>query len=102
MLSLRQEADILRKERNDNASAMKVTWVDARVAPWHLCVDLVHIPQGKLEPERRAELIEQGKRLKDRVAEVESRLTALEEELQSEGQKLPNLTHPVGPGRARP
>lgn len=50
--------------------------------------------QGKLDPERRAELIEQGKYLKDTLAEMESRLSSIQDALQLEGQRLPNSTHP--------
>lgn len=53
--------------------------------------------QAKLEPEQRTALIEAGKKLKDQVAAAEERVAALEAELQSEGQRLPNLTHPAVP-----
>lgn len=53
--------------------------------------------QGKLEPERRAQLIEHGKALKEQLESLEGALVAVEEDLQREGQRLPNLTHPAAP-----
>ena len=50
--------------------------------------------QGNMEPERRQELVAQGKSLKDRLAKLEEEVVSLEVLLQQEGQKLPNLTHP--------
>ena len=47
-----------------------------------------------MEDEKRKELVDQGKQLKDQLAVVEENLDRLEAELQAEGQKLPNLTHP--------
>lgn len=72
---LQQETDAVRAARNDNSSAMK----------------------GKLEAERRQELIERGKALKEQLEQLDARLTAVEEELQREGQRLPNLSHPDAP-----
>ncbi|KAK9809278.1 hypothetical protein WJX73_000344 [Symbiochloris irregularis] len=72
---LEDEAGRLRSERNQNSKAMK----------------------GKMEQERRAELIEQGKALKEQVAELEARLSHVQAALQLEGQRLPNLTHPEVP-----
>jgi seryl-tRNA synthetase len=70
-----QEIDKLRAERNAVASAMK----------------------GKLDLARREELIEQGKQLKEQVAELEGKLAVLSERLQQEGQRIPNMTHPSVP-----
>jgi len=50
-----------------------------------------------MEQDRRQALIDEGKRLKDRIAEVEARLTVIDDELQVQGQKIPNLTHPEVP-----
>lgn len=52
--------------------------------------------QGKLEPEQRAALIERGKEIKTELEGLEARLVQLEDELQREGQRLPNMTHPGG------
>lgn len=54
--------------------------------------------QGKLEPEARAALIEKGKGIKEELEGLEARLAALDAELQREGQRLPNMTHPGGLG----
>lgn len=70
--ALGHEVEKLRTDRNRVASSMK----------------------GKLEPERRNELIEEGKRLKDVLAGLEAELTTLSEQLQREGQRIPNMTHP--------
>ena len=50
--------------------------------------------QGKLDQEQRAALIERGKGIKDELEGLEARLEQLELELQREGQRLPNMTHP--------
>ncbi len=50
--------------------------------------------QGKLEAEQRAALIERGKQIKEDLEGLESRLETLEMELQRQGQRLPNMTHP--------
>lgn len=55
--------------------------------------------QGKLDPEQRAALIERGKQIKEGLEGLEARLEALEAELQREGQRLPNMTHPGACGR---
>ena len=52
------------------------------------------VPQGKLEQEQRAALIERGKGIKEQLEGLEWRLEQLEMELQREGQRLPNMTHP--------
>lgn len=53
--------------------------------------------QGKLEPEKRQQLIENGKQLKEQLESLEADLVAAENDLQREGQRLPNLTHPDAP-----
>jgi seryl-tRNA synthetase len=74
-VALQQETDALRNARNENSNAMK----------------------GKLEAEKRAELIENGKKFKEQLESLESRLSEVEEALQREGQRLPNLAHPDAP-----
>lgn len=74
-VSLNQEVDKLRAERNAVANAMKT----------------------KLDASRREELIEKGKQLKDQVSELEIELSLLQEKLQLEGQRIPNMTHPDVP-----
>ena len=73
--ALNREADEIRERRNANAKGMK----------------------GKMEPEKRAALIQEGKDLKDQLAALDADLLALETELQIEGQKIPNDTHPDVP-----
>ncbi|MDR1506353.1 MAG: serine--tRNA ligase [Treponema sp.] len=65
----------LQQRRNANALAMK----------------------GKLEPDARGELVGEGKRLKDEIAAAESGLSALEEELETEARRIPNMAHPDAP-----
>jgi seryl-tRNA synthetase len=72
---LQRDVEELRKKRNDNALAMK----------------------GKLDPGTRAIRIEEGKLLKDKIAEAEVRLADLEQRLAVEGAKIPNMAHPEAP-----
>lgn len=73
--ALQQQADAVRNARNENAKAMK----------------------GKLEEEKRKGLIEEGKILKEKLAQYEEDLAAVENRLQTEGRKIPNETHPDVP-----
>ena len=73
--TLNREVDELRELRNQNSSAMT----------------------GKLEPDKRAALIQEGKDLKEKLSAIEGTLQALEYEMQTEGQKVPNDTHPAVP-----
>lgn len=50
--------------------------------------------QGKMDPERRQSLIQQGKSLKESLAQLEDELESLQDSLQREGQLVPNLAHP--------
>lgn len=74
-LELVQEADGLRAARNENSTAMK----------------------KKLGDEERQQLIEKGKQLKEQLDGLEGRLNEIESQLQIEGKRLPNLTHPEVP-----
>jgi seryl-tRNA synthetase len=65
----------LQQQRNANAAAMK----------------------GKLEPEARSALIEEGKKLKDGIAAAEVELEGVEKELETEGRRIPNMAHPEAP-----
>jgi len=49
------------------------------------------------EPQKRSALIEEGKRLKSEVADLEERLRRLEAELTQRLRRVPNLTHPDAP-----
>ena len=73
--ALEQRTDDLRRERNENAAAMK----------------------GKLEKADRDTLIARGQKLKEEIAVVEAELAVAEKELRTEAGKIPNLTHPDVP-----
>ncbi|KAL8162026.1 hypothetical protein V2J09_013515 [Rumex salicifolius] len=75
MLSLQKEVERLRRERNAVANKMK----------------------GKLEPSERQKLIQEGKNLKEGLANLEEDLIKLTDELQMEAQCIPNMTHPDVP-----
>lgn len=47
-----------------------------------------------MDPERRQNLIQQGKALKESLAQLEGELESLQDSLQREGQLLPNSAHP--------
>ncbi|HEX8202221.1 MAG TPA: serine--tRNA ligase, partial [Isosphaeraceae bacterium] len=49
------------------------------------------------DPDHRAELIAEGKRLKSEVADSEETLKSLDAELRSRLARIPNLTHPEAP-----
>lgn len=49
------------------------------------------------DAEKRTRLIEEGKRLKSEVAESESTLRSLEDEIMARMARVPNLTHPDAP-----
>ena len=79
--ALLKELEGLRAARNANADKMK----------------------AKLPPDERARLIEEGKRLKESIAELEKRHEETEKKLTEEALKIPNMSHPdapVGEGEA--
>jgi seryl-tRNA synthetase len=65
----------LREERNANARAMK----------------------GAPGAEKRNVLVEEGKKLKERIARAESDLARAERELDEAGRRIPNMAHPAAP-----
>ncbi len=70
-------SDSLRSRRNENASKMK----------------------GKLEPEVRGQLIQEGKELKEAISAAESALKGVEGEYWRQAKMIPNYAHkdvPVG------
>lgn len=73
--SLIYETDELRNKRNENAKAMK----------------------GKLTPEERTILIQEGKTLKEQIAQLEAELTSVEQEFQIQIRRIPNYAHPQAP-----
>jgi len=66
---------VLQTERNENAKSMK----------------------GKLEPEVRQKLIEEGKALKEKIASMEKELSEAEALLDEAGRQIPNMAHPDAP-----
>lgn len=74
-LKSKQTCEQLRAARNENTKSMK----------------------GKISKDRRDELIKTGVELKQQISTAESKLEVLQNQLQIEGQKLPNLTHPAAP-----
>ncbi len=72
---LLKELETLRASRNANAERMK----------------------GKLSPSERTPLIEEGKRLKEGIAELERRHEETENKLTEEALKIPNMAHPDAP-----
>ncbi|MDQ5913947.1 MAG: seryl-tRNA synthetase [Patescibacteria group bacterium] len=72
VVALRQELDALRQKRNENAESMK---------------------GGKPSSEQ----IEEGKRLKDDISELEAKLSPLEEQLLGLMYKVPNISEPEVP-----
>ncbi|HKL86321.1 MAG TPA: serine--tRNA ligase, partial [Treponemataceae bacterium] len=65
----------LQTKRNDNAKAMK----------------------GKLSEDERKNLIDEGKSIKEIIAESEAELAKAEEELEAAGRLIPNMAHPLAP-----
>jgi seryl-tRNA synthetase len=70
-----QKIDSLRKERNENSAKMK----------------------GKVDPDSRIELINQGKELKRQISLREEELKSTEAPLMEEVRKIPNMSHPKAP-----
>ena len=66
---------VLQTERNENAKSMK----------------------GKLEPDVRQKLIEEGKALKEKIAAMEKELSEAEALLDEAGRQIPNMAHPDAP-----
>ncbi len=69
------ETDELRRRRNENAKSMK----------------------GKLEPEERQKLIDEGKGLKEAIAAGESETAKVKEALEEKAIRIPNMAHPDVP-----
>ena len=69
------EVQALQQKRNENAKAMK----------------------AKLDNDQRAALIEEGKSIKEQIADCEKKLAETEEKLDEAGRKIPNMAHPQAP-----
>ncbi|KAK3274108.1 hypothetical protein CYMTET_17694 [Cymbomonas tetramitiformis] len=74
-LTVKAETDQLRAARNENAAKMK----------------------GKMEQDARQALIDEGKVLKEKISVLEEKLSVVETDMQREGQKIPNASHPDVP-----
>ena len=72
---MRTELDELRRRANEVAKSMK----------------------GKLEPEQRQKLIEEGRALKGTIAEQENATKEVEAQLNELLRLIPNMTHPESP-----
>ncbi len=72
---LLQTLEARRAARNENAGKMK----------------------GKLEPEVRTSLIEEGRQLKEAIATLEEELAKVEESFKKAMMSLPNMAHPDAP-----
>lgn len=72
---LQLEIDELRKVRNDNAAKMK----------------------QKLSDDERTKLVEEGKTLKNKIAEIEEESKKIDIQYFEEAMKLPNMTDPTSP-----
>jgi seryl-tRNA synthetase len=70
-----QEAEDLRKKRNENAQATG----------------------REKDPSRRQQLVDEGRTLKDQIGQREAELGQVETELRAEQQRIPNTTHPDAP-----
>ncbi len=73
--ALMQETETLRAKRNENAQKMK----------------------GKLDPETRKTLIEEGKTIKDELAKVEAEYNEIDKIFADEARTIPNYSHPEAP-----
>ena len=73
--ALMQETETLRAKRNENAQKMK----------------------GKLDPETRKALIEEGKTIKDELAKVEAEYNEIDKIFADEARTIPNYSHPEAP-----
>ncbi len=65
----------LQQKRNENARAMK----------------------QKLDDEKRASLVEAGKKIKEEISEVDVELSCIEESLEEAARQIPNMIHPDVP-----
>lgn len=59
--------------------------------------EVAELMKGKLSPEQRTPLIEEGKTLKDEISALEPELERTEADLRVEGMRIPNMAHPEAP-----
>jgi seryl-tRNA synthetase len=53
--------------------------------------------KGKLDPDTRARLVDEGKKLKEDIATGEAELKTIEQNLEKEARRIPNMAHPDAP-----
>ena len=53
--------------------------------------------KGKLDPETRNKLIEEGKSIKAEIADKETQVSEVEQSLDEAGRQIPNMLHPDAP-----
>jgi seryl-tRNA synthetase len=53
--------------------------------------------KGKLPPEQRKSLVDEGRSLKESIAQVERTLESIEQTLRHEAGRIPNMAHPQAP-----
>lgn len=73
--ALTTKLQALQQKRNENAANMK----------------------QKLDPETRAKFIEEGKKIKEDVAQAEKEQAEVEAKLEEAARQLPNMCHPDTP-----
>ncbi len=73
--TLLKELETARSQRNENAGKMK----------------------GKLSPDERTALIDEGRSLKEKIAALETQSEQVERDLKSEAMRIPNMAHPDAP-----
>ena len=59
--------------------------------------EVADLMKGKLSPEQRTPLIDEGKQLKEQISVMESELKQLEDSLHEELSRIPNMAHPSAP-----
>jgi seryl-tRNA synthetase len=59
--------------------------------------EIAHSTGKEKDPSKRADLIEQGKRLKAEVSDQEEQLRIMDDEIKQRLRRIPNLTHPDAP-----
>lgn len=73
--ALTTELQGLQQKRNENAASMK----------------------QKLDPETRQKYIDEGKAIKEKIAEVEEKLNTTLEQMEEAARQIPNMAHPDTP-----
>ena len=59
--------------------------------------EIANAMKAKLSDEERRKFIEEGKTVKDTISSTEAELEKIEQELETEARKIPNMAHPDAP-----